>query len=57
MVTNRLVGGWILDVDIRKFFDMLDHARLRELLQRRIPDGVLRVGDTCGGVIASPIAR
>jgi RNA-directed DNA polymerase len=34
-------GGWILEVDIRKFFDTLDHARLREFLQRRIRDGVL----------------
>jgi group II intron reverse transcriptase/maturase len=34
-------GGWILEVDIRKFFDTLDHAHLRELLRRRIRDGVL----------------
>ena len=34
-------GGWVVEVDIRKFFDTLDHARLRELLQRRIRDGVL----------------
>lgn len=34
-------GGWILEVDIRKFFDTLDHARLREFLQHRIRDGVL----------------
>jgi RNA-directed DNA polymerase len=34
-------GGWVLDVDIRKFFDTLDHAHLRELLQRRVRDGVL----------------
>jgi group II intron reverse transcriptase/maturase len=34
-------GGWILEVDIRKFFDTLDHAHLRELLQRRVRDGVL----------------
>jgi RNA-directed DNA polymerase len=32
---------WILEVDIRKFFDTLDHAHLRELLQRRLRDGVL----------------
>ena len=38
MATN---GGWILDVDIRKFFDTLDHSRLRELLQHRVRDGVL----------------
>jgi RNA-directed DNA polymerase len=34
-------GGWILDVDIRKFFDTLDHRHLRELLRRRVRDGVL----------------
>ena len=38
--TMQINGGWILDVDIRKFFDTLDHAHLRELLQRRIRDGV-----------------
>lgn len=34
-------GGWILEVDIQKFFDSLDHAHLREFLQRRVRDGVL----------------
>jgi group II intron reverse transcriptase/maturase len=37
----KMGGGWVVEVDIRKFFDTLDHARLRELLQRRIRDGVL----------------
>ena len=31
----------ILDVDIQKFFDTLDHAHLREFLQRRVSDGVI----------------
>ena len=35
-------GGWILEVDIRKFFDTLDHAHLREFLQCRVRDGVLK---------------
>jgi group II intron reverse transcriptase/maturase len=35
-------GGWIVEVDIQKFFDTLDHRRLRELLDRRVRDGVLR---------------
>jgi group II intron reverse transcriptase/maturase len=39
--TMRMGGGWILDVDIRKFFDTLDHAHLRALLQHRVRDGVL----------------
>ena len=35
-------GCWILDVDIRKFFDTLVHRHLREILDRRIRDGVIR---------------
>ena len=34
-------GGWILEVDIRKFFDTLDHAHVREFLKQRLRDGVL----------------
>lgn len=34
-------GGWVLEVDIQKFFDSLDHAHLRDFLQRRVRDGVL----------------
>lgn len=33
--------GWIVEADIQGFFDTLDHARLRELLKRRVRDGVL----------------
>jgi RNA-directed DNA polymerase len=39
--TTALGGGWIVEVDIRKFFDTLDHAQLRGLLRHRIRDGVL----------------
>jgi RNA-directed DNA polymerase len=39
--TMGIGGGWVLEVDIRKFFDTLDHAHLRELLRHRIRDGVL----------------
>ena len=34
-------GGWVLEVDIRKFFDTLDHEHLREILRLRVRDGVL----------------
>lgn len=34
-------GGWVLEVDIRKFFDTLDHTHLRQFLQLRVRDGVL----------------
>lgn len=35
-------GGWIVEVDIRKFFDHLCHKHLREFLLGRVCDGVLR---------------
>ena len=34
-------GGYVLEVDIRKFFDHLDHGHLRAFLQLRVRDGVL----------------
>jgi group II intron reverse transcriptase/maturase len=34
-------GCWLLEVDIRKFFDTLDHGHLRSLLRQRVRDGVL----------------
>lgn len=34
-------GGWVLDVDIRKFFDSLSHAHLRAILAQRMRDGVI----------------
>ena len=34
-------GGWVLEVDIRKFFDNLDHGHLRQFLRLRVRDGVL----------------
>jgi RNA-directed DNA polymerase len=39
--TMDMGGCWVLEVDIRKFFDTLDHAHLRELLKLRVRDGVL----------------
>jgi len=34
-------GGSVYEVDIRKFFDNLDHGHLRQFLQLRVRDGVL----------------
>jgi group II intron reverse transcriptase/maturase len=39
--TMDLGGCWLLEVDIRKYFDTLDHAQLRALLRQRVRDGVL----------------
>lgn len=35
-------GGWVLEVDIRSFFDELDQGHLRTFLDRRVRDGVIR---------------
>jgi len=37
----KVGGDWIVDVDLRKFFDTIDHGHLREFLKRRVRDGVI----------------
>jgi group II intron reverse transcriptase/maturase len=39
--TVKMAGGWVLEVDIRKFFDTLGHEHLREILRSRVRDGVV----------------
>ena len=60
----RMDGGWVLEVDIRAFFDTVDRACLRELLCQRVRDGVLlrligkwlNAGVQEGGVLSYPAA-
>jgi RNA-directed DNA polymerase len=40
--TMEMHGGSVLEVDLRKFFDTLDHKHLQEFVSRRVRDGVLR---------------
>jgi len=55
----EMKGGWVLEVDLRSFFDTLDHAKLRDLLRQRVTDGVvtrligkwLQAGVLEGGVL------
>jgi group II intron reverse transcriptase/maturase len=35
-------GGVVVDVDVQSFFDSMDHAVLKDFLDRRVRDGVLR---------------
>jgi group II intron reverse transcriptase/maturase len=39
--TMQMRGGWVVEVDISKFFDSLDHSQLMAILRQRIRDGVL----------------
>jgi group II intron reverse transcriptase/maturase len=37
----RVGGGWVVEVDIKKYFDTIDHGHLREALRKRVRDGVI----------------
>lgn len=58
----QMGGGWVLDVDLRSFFDTVDHKILRELVSERVGDGVvlrmigkwLNAGVLEGGVVHRP---
>ena len=38
---TRMEGGWVIELDIQKYFDSIDHGRLREVLHQRVRDGVI----------------
>lgn len=38
---REMGGGWVIDVDLASFFDTVDHATLRELVSKRVRDGVV----------------
>ena len=35
-------GGWVIDLDIQSFFDQVGHNHLRDFLDGRVRDGVIR---------------
>ncbi len=35
-------GRWVLDVDLRRYFETIDHGHLRDFLTKRVVDGVVR---------------
>lgn len=37
----RMYGGWIIDLDISKYFDSIDHTHLREMYKQKVCDGVI----------------
>jgi len=59
---DRGEGNWVLEADIRSFFDSLDRQKLKEMLQVRIADGAvhrligkcLRAGVLDGEVFMQP---
>ena len=42
---NGIMGGrlrWVVDIDISKYFETIDHTHLRGFLDQRVKDGVVR---------------
>jgi group II intron reverse transcriptase/maturase len=37
----QMGGGWVLDVDVQKYFDTIQHGHLRDILRKRVKDGVI----------------
>jgi group II intron reverse transcriptase/maturase len=42
VVTTWKGQHWVLEVDIRKYFDSIPHSHLRALLDQRVTDGIIR---------------
>jgi RNA-directed DNA polymerase len=41
LAATRWAGGWVIEIDIKKYFDSIPHTRLMEILRQRVVDGVL----------------
>jgi len=39
--TVEMQGGWVIELDIRKYFDTIDHQMLQAVVRKRIGDGVI----------------
>ncbi len=52
--TMNTDGGWVLEVDISKFFDTLDHKHLRELVQVRLLHDALKVSPSPTTIVSEP---
>lgn len=38
----EIKGGWVLEVDVKSYFDTVQHQHLRSFLDKRVTDGVIR---------------
>lgn len=41
-VITRQGQYWVIEVDVRKYFDSIPHSELRDILDQRVTDGVIR---------------
>src|ERR1700722_9146940 len=62
--TVKMAGRWVLEIDVRKFFETLDHDHLRSIVRKRVRDGMLlrlidkwlKAGVMEGGTLTYPQA-
>jgi RNA-directed DNA polymerase len=40
--TMKMSGGWVISIDIQSYFDSIGHRQLRDILDQRVRDGVIR---------------
>jgi group II intron reverse transcriptase/maturase len=40
--TMQRGGGWVISIDIKSYFDAIEHRQLRAILDQRVRDGVIR---------------
>jgi RNA-directed DNA polymerase len=60
---TEMRGGWVVEADIEGFYDNLDRSQLRDFLDRRVRDGVIRrvldkwlkAGVLEGGTLSHPL--
>lgn len=38
---REMDGGYVIDLDIRKYFDTIDHQNIQDIFRKRVRDGVL----------------
>jgi group II intron reverse transcriptase/maturase len=38
---RKMAGGWVVEIDIRKFFESIPHSLLMEVLRQKVRDGVI----------------
>jgi RNA-directed DNA polymerase len=38
----RMAGGWVVELDVRKCFETIDHEQLQQVLSQRVGDGVIK---------------
>jgi RNA-directed DNA polymerase len=39
--TTKMAGGWLIEIDIRKYFETIPHRQLTDAIRRRVADGTL----------------